>query len=294
MQKIYQLLDKASKTDAAVLITGEKGVGKSMCARHIHDASSRQGKPFVIIKAEEDNAAIEEFISKACHGALFINEVAHLQNKHQKKLEKALIKAESHKNFRLIASTSVHLEKLVKNGKFPEHLYYLLSVIQIRIPPLRERKEDIPPLIDYLTEAYSNKHGRTCQFEDESKKKLASMPWKGNITELENYVRSVFSASSVDSITLKELEKFGTKANSVKSGDSISSTLYNIASEFLGTAKQSSTYIAFESYKKMVMSPIILAALHATKGNKSMSAKLLGINRNTLKKIIRDYNIAEQ
>ena len=294
MQKINQLVDKASKTDTAVLIMGEKGIGKNVCARRIHDSGLRNNHSFVIFDSGKKEADFNDHISKAGSGTLFIYEVAYLRLKHQKALAKALTPESSSGKFRLIASTSRPLEPLVKSGSFLEDLYFRLCVMQIRLPSLRERKEDIPPLIDYLSEKLSGESGKICRFDGDSKKKLSSRPWKGNIYELKNYIRFIADSACNDIITLKELERLDAAVEEPKNGDSLNDELYNIACELLVAARQNPVYAVFEQYKKLAIPPVLRAALHVTDGNKSAAAQLLGINRITLKKMMRDYKIEER
>ncbi len=293
MLKINQLIDKASGTDTTVLIAGEKGAGKSFCARCIHDSGLRRGLPFVRFAANKEDTGFPDCINEAAGGTLFIDEVAYLRPRHQKELAKALAPETSTGGFRLIASTSRPLEPLVKNGSFLEDLYFRLCVMQIRLPSLRERKEDIPALVDFLAEKVSGESGRIYRFDTESKKALSSRPWKGNIGELENYIRFAADNTPAGSVTTKDLDRLDMAAGQTQDGESLNDELYNIACEFLGAAKQSSTYTAFEQYRKLVIPPALRAALHVTDGNKSMAAQLLGINRNTLKKMMRDYNIED-
>ncbi|MDR0454721.1 MAG: sigma 54-interacting transcriptional regulator [Deferribacteraceae bacterium] len=293
MQKIDRLLDKASQTNTAVLIIGEKGVGKSAYAQRIHGFSPQKNLPFVLFKANRYDGDISGCIVKAGGSTLFIYEVAYMQLKDQVELMKFLISANHSNKFRLIASTSVPLEPLVKDGSFMEDLYFYLRVMQIRIPALRERKEDIPSLIDSMSEKISGEYGRNYRFDNESKKNISSKPWKGNIIELEKYIRFILDSAGTDTITAAELERIDAAAREMKTAESLSEKLYSIACEFLETAKQSSTYTVFEQYKKLVTPPVLRAALHIADNNKSMAAKLLGINRNTLKKNMRDYNIED-
>ncbi|MCX7724283.1 MAG: sigma-54 dependent transcriptional regulator [Thermodesulfovibrio sp.] len=238
-KKMLQVLDivkKATPTNATVLIYGESGTGKELIARAIHYNSPRKDKPFIAINC----AAIPEtlieselfgcepgaftgantrkigLIESADKGTLFLDEIAELPLSTQSKLLRVLQDKEVRRigskdtikvDVRIIAATNKNLSELVQNNKFREDLYYRLKVITVEIPPLRERKEDIPELVNFFIEKYSKEFGkRIVGIEDKALQALLNYSWPGNIRELESVIERAIIICEKDKITFDDIQ----------------------------------------------------------------------------------------
>jgi len=221
MQRINSLLKQVAPTNATVLIGGESGTGKELIARSLHYYSPRKNRPFVVL----NSAAIPEglleselfghekgaFTGAICQrkgkfehahrGTLLLDEIGDMPLAIQAKLLRVLedgkvIKVGSNEpvpvDVRIVAATNKDLEGLVKAGKFREDLYFRLNVVSVKVPPLRERQDDIPLLIDCFLKEFSSTHGRgTCTITQEARKRLFNYPWPGNVRELRNCIESM-------------------------------------------------------------------------------------------------------
>jgi DNA-binding NtrC family response regulator len=222
MQKVKQMAEKAAKTDTALLIVGEKGADRDFCAKWIHENGARSEFLFAKLSEEDITSGVRlaDYLKNVEKGTLLVDEVSKLSLEQQKELAELLSGGEY--SFRLIATTTRLLESLVKKGWFLEELYYMLCVMQIKLPVLADGRGD----------------------------------------------------------------KSG-------SGESLHDELFSIALELLQSAKHRETYMVHEEYKKLVFPPLLKAVLQNTNNNKTHAAELLGINRNTFKKMIREFEISE-
>jgi len=238
-RKMLQVLDivkKATPTNATVLIYGESGTGKELIARAIHYNSPRKDKPFIAINC----AAIPEtlieselfgyepgaftgantrkigLIESANRGTLFLDEIAEIPLSTQSKLLRVLQDKEVRRigckdtnkvDVRIIAATNKNLSEQVEKNKFREDLYYRLKVITVEIPPLRERKEDIPELVHFFIEKYSKEFGkRVTGIEDKALEALLNYSWPGNIRELESVIERAIIICEKDKITFNDIQ----------------------------------------------------------------------------------------
>jgi two-component system response regulator AtoC len=218
MQKVYELIHKVARSRATVLIRGESGTGKELVAKAIHESSDRAGGPFIAVSCaalpetlleselfgHEKNAFTGATSQKpgrfelAHKGTLFLDEIAEVPPAIQVKLLRVLQNREFERlggtrtikvDVRLIAATNKDLEQMVKQGTFREDLYYRLHVIQIYLPPLRERKEDIPLLVDHFLQRYNAENGKQLKSaSQEAMQMLMNYHWPGNVRELENAI----------------------------------------------------------------------------------------------------------
>ena len=243
MEKVFAMVRKVADTEASVFITGESGTGKELIARSIHANSSRRDGPFVAINCsaiprdllESElfghtkgafTGAIKEKSGKfqlADCGTIFLDEVGELLLELQPKLLRVLQEKEVEPlggtkpqklDVRVISATSLNMEKAIADGTFRDDLYYRLSVIPIHLPPLRERRKDIPLLIKY----FSAKHGSDkISFDKEALEALSMFAWPGNVRELENTVERLLIMRSSDVIRFGELpDKFREPSSSHK------------------------------------------------------------------------------
>jgi len=220
MQSIRAVIDSVADTDATVLIRGESGVGKDVVARSIHAASTRAQGPFVKVNCaaippgllESEFFGHEKGAFTGAHrrkpgqfeyannGSIYLDEIAELPLTLQAKLLHVLQDFRFSRvggqgtidvDTRVIAATNRDLEQAVARGDFREDLYYRLNVVEIRIPPLRERKPDIPILAARLLERFNRQYGRSKQISSETMARLVEYPWPGNVRELENIMRRI-------------------------------------------------------------------------------------------------------
>lgn len=218
MKKIFRYAEKVAEVDSTILITGESGVGKEVVAKYIHQKSPRKNNPFIkincgsipesLIESElfgYENGAFTGalkhgkigLIEAANHGTLFLDEIGDLPFHLQVKLLRVLQEKELTRvggtrtikiNIRIVSATNKNLKEEVKKGSFREDLYYRLNVIPLEIPPLRERKEDIPLLIQYYSEQFSKKYMKKKTVSSKTMELFKQYSWPGNIRELKNIV----------------------------------------------------------------------------------------------------------
>ena len=241
IDQIHNLIDKVAPTDARVLITGENGTGKELVAHHLHQKSNRSGSPFVevncaaipseLIESElfghikgAFTSAVKDRPGKfeiANGGTLFLDEVADMSLAAQAKVLRALQentiqRVGGDKNIkvdvRVIAATNKQLIKEIEEGKFREDLYHRLAVILIKVPPLKERKNDIPLLVDYFVQNLRAEQGLDPKtFSKSAIERLMDYPWTGNIRELRNVVERLLILGS-DPVTVDDIQQFASKS----------------------------------------------------------------------------------
>ena len=241
IDEIHNLIDKVAPTDARVLITGENGTGKELVAHHLHQKSNRSGSPFVevncaaipseLIESElfghikgAFTSAIKDRPGKfeiANGGTLFLDEVADMSLAAQAKVLRALQENRIQRvggdkdikvDVRVIAATNKQLIKEIEEGKFREDLYHRLAVILIKVPPLKERKNDIPLLVDYFVQNLRAEQGLDSKtFSNSAIERLMDYPWTGNIRELRNVVERLLILGS-DPVTVHDIQQFASKS----------------------------------------------------------------------------------
>ena len=287
MQEIFATVTRVAPTRATVLLAGESGVGKDMIARAIHEHSPRKGRPFVKINCTaipenlmeselfgyEKGAFTGANISKpgkfeqADTGTVFLDEIGDVPASIQVKLLRILQEREferlgsnktQHTDVRVIAATNVDLRAALEQGTFREDLYYRLNVVPMNIPPLRERKDDIP----YLVEHFAKKYGG--EISEAALERLMSYHWPGNVRELENVIeRSILLA----------------QGPRVEAGDIKIETGAGRARPAVLTDAFLPEGMTLDQYEQS----IIREALKRADGNKSQAARLLGLTRNALR-----------
>ncbi len=236
MLRVFKVIGRAAPTNSSILIQGESGTGKEIVARSIHVNSPRAGKPFIpinvaaipeqLLEAElfghEKGAftgalfARDGLFTEADGGTLFLDEVGEIPLQLQPKLLRVLQEHEVRRigstasklvDVRIIAATNKNLEELVHDKLFREDLFYRLSVIKIELPPLRERREDIPLLIEYFINKYNRQHNKQVTgMTDELVAKLINLEWPGNVRELENFVDRAIALAAGPVLTLSDAD----------------------------------------------------------------------------------------
>ena len=233
MQKIMETLDRIAPSPATVLIEGESGTGKELVARYIHIKSGRKGRfvavncaaiPESLLESElfgyekgaftGATAAKEGKFELADKGTLFLDEIGDmplaLQAKllrvlQEKEVERLGGKAPKKVDVRIIAATNRDLQRLVEEGKFREDLYYRIAVLPVKLPPLRERREEIIPLAEYFVEKYCGIYSKKLSLSEDAKEELLNYHWPGNVRELENVIERAVILSQGPEITKDDL-----------------------------------------------------------------------------------------
>ncbi|MBU0994168.1 MAG: sigma 54-interacting transcriptional regulator [Proteobacteria bacterium] len=300
MQDIYRLLDDLADIDTTVLVTGESGTGKELVAKALHNAGHRSGKPFVTVNcsALAENLLESELfghvkgaftgaINKkegrfqvANGGTILLDEIGDVSPVIQLKLLRVLQEKEFEPvgdttprkvDIRIIACTNKNLQICVQNGEFREDLYYRMKVVEVNLPPLRERKEDIPLLIDHFVNHFRIKSQKNITgVSDAVLFKFLDYSWPGNIRELEHVIERAFVICRHNVITLEHLP-------------------IEICDFQLPTVNRENLFRERNGHGKQE----ILAALKKTFWNRTKTAELLGISRQTLYRKIKQYNILE-
>jgi len=309
MQSVYEMIEKIADTESTILITGESGTGKELVARTIHYNSSRQNYPFVplncaaiprdLLESEifghEKGAftgAIHTRIGRfelANSGTLFMDEIGELDLSLQVKLLRVIQQKEfervgGHKTIkldvRIIAATNKDLEKAVREGKFREDLFYRLNVIPLHLPPLRERIEDIPLLLEHFIQLFCKKRKRKpFRFSHEALQCLLGYHWNGNVRELENLIERLAILTNNDIINISDLpEKFLDEQTLRTSKSRQILSIQNLLTDtpFPETGCDLNEIIS------NIEKRLINEALSKSGGVKSKAAMLLGLNRTTL------------
>jgi two-component system nitrogen regulation response regulator GlnG len=312
IQEVFKLIGKIAHSNVSVLLRGESGTGKELVARLIHQNSPRRGEPFVVIDcaaiphdlmenelfghergaysgAEERSEGKFDF---ADGGTVFMDEIAELSLDLQSKILRVIQEGEFYRiggqkamtvNVRSIVATQSNLEELVKEEQFREDLYHRLNVITLYLPPLRDRKEDIPILVTHFVRKYCPELG--IPEKKISKDLLAAFEkyhWPGNVRELENYVMRGLLMERGDFLTAAFLDEFPTFRKE-EYPDKGSDFMHLLGDEFIQEEldwKKGALYRQATSKIERMLFDIVLTN---TKGNQVTASKILGISRNTLR-----------
>ncbi len=307
MKDIFETVSRLAKFNTSVLIRGESGTGKELIARAIHHNSPRKGKPFIAINcgAIPENLMESEFFGhvagaftdarsekkglfeEANGGTIFLDEIGempiHLQVKLLRVLqEKQIQKVGSEKtkptDVRIIAATLRDLEQDVENGRFRDDLYYRLDVVSILIPPLRDRPEDIPILVEHFIKKHSKKlKVKEKNISPEALRTLIQYNWKGNVRELENSIERGLVLSPSETIDVNSLPAVIRASGTNEFGASISILDEN--------------NLSIKQHTRSVEQKLIKKALEQTGGNRTHAAKILEISHRALLYKLKEYNM---
>lgn len=324
MQEVYKIIGRVVKSDATVLIQGESGTGKELIAKVIHHYSARWRAPFVAINCSaipfdlleselfghERGAftgAVERRIGKfeqAAGGTLFLDEVADMPIVLQAKLLRVLQEREFTRvggretlkaDVRIIAATNQNLATAVKEQRFREDLYFRLCVVPVTLPPLRQRRDDIPELVAHFIDKVNREMGTSVSgISSEAQALLADYPWPGNVRELENTLLRAAVLAPGRMLTSTDLSLSATEPALLEnfaefSLEDMVRRKFKAYFQQTGLLEPSDLHaLVIEQVEK----PLIELTLEYTGGNQLKAASLLGINRNTLRKKITDLKIA--
>jgi DNA-binding NtrC family response regulator len=291
MQEIFSLIKKIADTDSTVLIRGETGTGKELIAMAIHYNSKRKDYPLIKVNCAAlpstlleselfgyEKGAFTGAIRKksgrfelANRGTIFLDEIGDIPTEIQAKLLRILQEKEFERiggintikvDVRIIAATNQNLEQKITEGSFREDLYYRLNVISIEVPPLRERLEDIPPLVEHFLSQFNEKFGKKISISKDAMDALMKYDFPGNVRELGNIIERAVILSSNDIITAKDLS--------------------------LKRESSNTPSLSLREYLLKVEKDYILKALNMFSGNKTLTAEFLGISRKTLWEKLKD------
>jgi transcriptional regulator with PAS, ATPase and Fis domain len=316
MTRVMRYARLAAASDSTVLVTGENGTGKEILARVIYQNSPRRDKAFIVVNCaaipetlletelfgHEKGAFTDAYTRKigwfevANRGTIFLDEIGDLSPLMQVKLLRVLQEREFTRvggtetikvDVRIIAATNKHLKRLVSEGRFREDLYYRINVLPIHLPPLRERKEDIPLLINHFLRKYSKRGSKSAPYPSpEELKNLMEYDWPGNIRELENMIERAVIMGTPSSLYLEELKRLKTtepKQTSEPSRHSEEPLPFPAAVP----ASDAHDDVSLSELEKRH----IIRVLRRTGGNQRRTARILGINPSTLWRKIKQYNI---
>jgi two-component system nitrogen regulation response regulator GlnG len=315
------------QTDLTVMITGESGTGKELVARALHDYGKRRGGPFVAINMAaipRDLIESELFghekgaftgaasrssgrFEQAEGGTLFLDEIGDMPMEAQTRLLRVLQQGEYttvggrtpiKTDVRIVAATNKDLRQLIQQGLFREDLFFRLNVVPLRLPPLRERAEDVPDLVRHFFKMVEREGLPAKQIEAAAVDRLKRYRWPGNVRELENLVRrlaalypqEIISAAVIDQ-ELATPAAVGPSEQAPEADDLSASVERHLNTYFGGFGDNLPPPGLYHRILKEVEYPLISAALAATRGNQIKAAELLGVNRNTLRKKIRDLDV---
>jgi Nif-specific regulatory protein len=302
IREVLQFISKVAPTDSTVLLSGESGTGKELAARAIHLNSLRANKPFMAVNCaalaeslleselfgHEKGSFTGALMNKkgrlevADGGTVFLDEIGEVSPALQVKLLRVLQEREFEKvggtrsikvDIRVITATNRDLEKAVNDGTFRQDLYYRLNVVNLEMPPLRDRPEDIPLLANYFAAKYSEKCNRRISgIDPEAQARLRNYDWPGNVRELENAIERAVVLGTTDRILLEDLPESLLETDPPATAP---------ATKYLEAVTQT---------KKQ----IILSAVEQAKGNYTEAAKLLGVHPNYLHRLIRNLKLKNQ
>ena len=293
MQKLLRIVSKVGSSRQPVLIVGECGTGKEKLARAIHAAGGVPGAAFVPVDCSSPTRAVIEaelFGVERPSGTIFLDDVSELPLELQGKLVRALQDREIRVpgrnlplpfDVRLIAATRVDLEPMSRMGTFRRDLYLRLNVVSLRLPPLRERREDIQLLARHILGKVSAETGKSYSISEEAMRLLLSQEWPGNVTELEG---SIQRAVTLSSSPVLQPEDFPSYSHSPSSAHSLSNDSGS------GLSSKLAEIIPLAELEKNT----IMMTLERLNGDKMATARLLGIGKTTLYRKLREYGIADR
>ena len=298
MLKVFDVVKRVAPTKASVLITGESGVGKELIANALHNLSPRKENPFVkvhcaalaetLLESElfgHEKGSFTGAVSRkrgrfelAHMGTIFLDEIGEIDQTVQIKILRVLQEKKFERvggeetlevDVRVVTATNRDLEKEIAEGRFREDLFYRLNVVRIHVPPLRERKDDLPLMITSFRREFAGENGKKIEgIDSKARSALYAYDWPGNVRQLRNCMESAVVMTSGPYITLDDLPP------SIRSGDEVPSIHIPVGVTMADAERE-----------------VILQTLSAQNGNKSRTAEVLGIGRKTLHRKLDEYGL---
>ncbi|QDT32460.1 sigma-54 interaction domain-containing protein [Thalassoglobus polymorphus] len=325
MRELFRHLRKIANSSATVLLLGETGTGKELAARSVHDLSPRATGPFIRVNCgalsesllESElfghvkgafTNAIENRTGRfeAAHGGtIFLDEINSVSPTLQVKLLRVLQEHEFERvgdtktvtvDCRVIAATNRDLAEMVETDGFREDLYYRLNVLPLYVPPLRERREDIPELVQFFVNRYAIENQRIIRMvSQDALDFLKSYLWPGNVRELQNYIERAIVLADGDELTADLLPSHVRGEAPIRLGRIERSELQSLCAELVerGLSEVAEDGKCHEAVMGLVERELILQVLRSCQGTQTKTATKLGINRNTLHKKIDDYSLQD-
>jgi two-component system nitrogen regulation response regulator GlnG len=327
MGAVLSLADQIAGSEASILVTGESGTGKEVLARYVHRKSQRADKPFISVNcaAIPENLLESELFGhekgaftgantrssgrfeQAEGGTLFLDEIGDMPMEAQTRLLRVLQQGEYttvggrtpiKSDVRIIAATNKDLRLLIQQGLFREDLFFRLNVVPLRLPPLRERTEDIPDLIRHFFAQAQREGLPPKQMDQAALDRLKRHRWPGNVRELENLARRLAALYPQETITAAVMDAelaqpaLPIGSEELRGEENLSGAVErHLAGYFAGFEESLPPAGLYHRILREIEYPLLTAALAATRGNQIRAADLLGLNRNTLRKKIRDLDI---
>ncbi len=336
MQDVYRIMARLMNTDLTVMINGETGTGKELVARALHDFGKRRNAPFIainmaaipkeLIESElfgHEKGSFTGAVSKnigrfeqAKGGTLFLDEIGDMPMDAQTRLLRVLQEGEYTSvggtnlikvDVRIIAATHRSLKRLISQGLFREDLYYRLNVVPISLPPLRERRGDIPDLVRHFFNVYSVENNQAPKLMNQKALDyLNEFDWPGNIRELENFIQRLAALSSEEEISFDSVcnDLSSSITDDFSQNSNANNNKYLDETLELSIRRHLTKYFNAHHgqdlppnglYSRILSElerPLIELSLEATRGNQIKAAELLGLNRNTLRKKIKELDIS--
>jgi DNA-binding NtrC family response regulator len=297
MQRVYRMIEKVSKREYSVLILGESGTGKELVARAVHFSSPRKDRPFVPVDCSAITPTLIEselfgyvrgaftgavhskqgLLESASGGTLFLDEIGEMPIDLQSKLLRALQEREvkpvgaterRHIDVRIIAATHRDLESAIRDGTFRQDLYFRLNVVQIKLPPLRERKTDIPLLVASFLEKYTKADEHVPPLSEDAMQRLLAYDWPGNVRELENAIERSLALTSGPFIHVGDLPT-------------------NLHYPGVDKLPQKDEILPLDELERRA----IIRTLRETNNDKVAASKILGIGKTTLYRKLKQYKL---
>jgi DNA-binding NtrC family response regulator len=291
IQEVYKMIGRLATNDVPALILGERGTGKELIARTIHESSGRGRGPFAVLDGESiTEPALESALVGSDGGSLYISAIERMPAVLQSRLARALTSDRSVQSAagpRVLAASESDLAEALRSGSLRRELYDVLSVITLRLPPLRERRGDIPLLVRHFIQRLNDELSRTILgTDDQVLRRLHDHPWPGNVGELERVVKRACIVARGDVITSDEIAD--TLADSRFDREDVESALSQATRtalhEHLVVRSPQRSSSPFHDIIELVESTLVKEALTITNGNQVKAADILGVNRATLRK----------
>jgi len=319
LQEVCKLIGQVGRVDVPVLVTGESGTGKELVAESVWKVSTRWEQPYVVLNC----AAIPETLleaelfgyekgaftgadttrtgkfEEADGGIMFLDEIGDMSLSLQAKVLRVVQSGTFHRlgsnkeisvNVRLITATNKNLEELVRLGKFREDLYFRINVVKIHLPPLKERKEDVPLLMECLIRRHGSQAGKDIKgVSVKFRESLMKYDWPGNVRELENAIRKAIAFTKTPYLTSYDLElNDNLNIEKINESPSLAEALRSSVRGILNSDKSDNVYSQVVKEAEKIL---LEEALSASGWNRSKAARTLGINRLTLRRKLEEYNI---
>ena len=319
MQEVYKAIGRIAASDVSVLLRGESGTGKEVVARALHHYSRRAGRPFVGISAAAIPVTLLESelfghekgaftdakdrrlgkLELAHGGTVFFDEIGDMPPELQVKLLRALQERSFERvgghelirmDVRVLAATHRDLEGMMREGRFREDLFYRLNVVMLSLPSLRERRGDIPLLVEHMLAKYAEPLGERVIAAD-ALDRLVGYAWPGNVRELENVIQRAMVMASAGVILPEHLPIGPVSAAVVGIDASLEEIIEKKMHECVRGLRGHTSANLHGLMVGLVEKPLLRAVMRETKGNQVRAAQLLGINRNTLRKKLKEHGI---